>query len=128
MPDNPTILVVDDEEMVRINLLAYLEDEGYEVISAGSGEAALDLLESQTADLGIIDMRLPGMDGNELISTAKKRYPHMHFVIHTGSTEYSLPEYLMELGLSEELVMHKPLADMGVLVDKLRQLMSADCS
>jgi len=123
MPENTTILVVDDEDMVRINLVAFLEDEGFEVLSAASGEDALDLLQSSSADLGIIDMRLPGMDGNELIATAKQRYPHMHFVIHTGSTEYTLPSQLIELGLTEALVMHKPLADMGLLVDKLRGLM-----
>jgi len=123
MPEKPTILVVDDENMVRINLVAFLEDEGFEVLSAGSGEDALDLLQNNKADLGIIDMRLPGMDGNELIATAKQRFPHMHFVIHTGSTEYTLPDHLIELGLSDEQVMHKPLPDMGLLVDKLRGLM-----
>ena len=60
------ILLVDDEEIVRITLEGYLEDEGDTVISAISGEEALEMLADESIDIGIIDMRLPGIDGNTL--------------------------------------------------------------
>ena len=55
------VLVVDDEEMVRENLEAYLEDEGFNVVTASSGEDALNLLAEVSPHVGIIDMRLPVM-------------------------------------------------------------------
>lgn len=61
------ILVVDDEQMVRENLVDYLEDEGLDVISVGSAEEALNLMKTEHADIAIVDMRLPVMHGNDLI-------------------------------------------------------------
>ena len=111
------VLVVDDEIMIRINLMAYLEDEGFDVQCAESGEDALELLRSQRFDVGIIDMRLPGMDGNAFILRAHALDAHMRFIIHTGSTEYSLPNELIELGLNSRDVLLKPIADMNILVE-----------
>lgn len=111
------VLVVDDEIMIRVNLMAYLEDEGFDVQCAESGEDALELLRSQRFDVGIIDMRLPGMDGNAFILRAHALDAHMRFIIHTGSTEYSLPNELIELGLNSRDVLLKPIADMNILVE-----------
>ena len=106
------ILLVDDEEIVRITLEAYLEDEGFTVISAISGEEALEMLTDQVIDIGIIDMRLPGIDGNTLISKLNKLRPEMKFIIHTGSMGYSLPDALAGIGISDELVFKKPIKSM----------------
>ena len=111
------VLVVDDEIMIRVNLMAYLEDEGFDVQCAESGEDALELLRSQRFDVGIIDMRLPGMDGNAFILRAHALDAHMRFIIHKGSTEYSLPNELIELGLNSRDVLLKPFADMNILVE-----------
>jgi len=116
------ILVVDDEEIVRITLVAYLEDEGFSVISANSGEEALERLADQKADIGIIDMRLPGIDGNTLISKLNRIMPDMKFIIHTGSMGYSLPESLVRLGISNELVFKKPIKSMKDFVEMIRKL------
>ena len=69
------VLVVDDEEMILLNLAVFLEDDGFTVFSASSGEAALELLSRETVDVAIVDIRLPGMDGNTLILEAHKLYP-----------------------------------------------------
>ena len=80
------VLIVDDEEMVRENLEAYLEDEGFRIVTASSGEAALELLADINPDVGIIDMRLPGLSGNDFILRAHALRPHLRYLIHTGST------------------------------------------
>ncbi len=116
------ILLVDDEEIVRINLEAYLEDEGYYVLSANSGEEALDMIADQKIDVGIIDMRLPGIDGNVLISELSKLQPEMKFIIHTGSMGYSLPASLVELGISDELVFKKPIKSISKFTGMIRKL------
>jgi DNA-binding NtrC family response regulator len=97
---NNKVLVVDDEEMIRVNLTCFLEDENFTVLSAESGEEAIELLKENEPVLGIIDMRLPGIDGNAVILEAYKRYPKMAFIIHTGSSEYTIPEALASIGLT----------------------------
>ncbi len=116
------ILLVDDEEIVRITLEAYLEDEGFSVISANSGEEALEMLADQSIDIGIIDMRLPGIDGNTLISKLNKLRPEMKFIIHTGSMGYTLPDSLAGLGISDELVFKKPIKSMTKFTDMIKKL------
>jgi DNA-binding NtrC family response regulator len=115
------LLVVDDEDMIRDNLEAYLEDEGFEVIAAESGERAVELLkeEDEGPSLGVIDMRLPGIDGNEVITQAHKIWPEMLFIVHTGSSEYSLPEHLLSIGLTENNILFKPLPDMETLLGRI---------
>ena len=121
------LLVVDDEEMIRVNLECFLEDEGYDIISADSGEGALELLKSEddAPDLGVIDMRLPGIDGNETILGAHSIFPQMKFIIHTGSSEYSLPDELTHIGLSNENILLKPLPDMQTMLDTIERILES---
>lgn len=118
----PTVLIVDDEEMIRINLECFLEDEGFTVFSADSGEAALKFLSEHPCDIAVVDMRLPGIDGNSVILKAHRLYPNMRFLIHTGSSEYSLPDSLLSVGLKAEHILLKPLADMQVLLHAIETL------
>jgi CheY-like chemotaxis protein len=112
---NIKVLVVDDEGVVCSNVAAFLEDEGFTVFSAASGEEALDLLLKQKMDVAIIDMRLPGIDGDTLILKAHEIQPVLKFLIHTGSTNYSVSKSLEEIGVMNEHVFLKPLWDMSVL-------------
>lgn len=117
-----SVLVVDDEELIRVNLVAYLEDEEAEAVGTSSGEDALIILAEREFDVAIIDMRLPGMNGNELIIRANQCWPDMGFVIHTGSTEYRLPQGLSDIGLEESHVFLKPMQDMGEITQLVCQL------
>jgi two-component system alkaline phosphatase synthesis response regulator PhoP len=58
-----TILVVEDEEVVQETLAYNLQQEGYEVLSAGDGSEALQIIRSNKPDLIVLDVVLPGMDG-----------------------------------------------------------------
>jgi CheY-like chemotaxis protein len=118
------VLVVDDEEMIRVNLEAYLEDEGYEVLAADSGEAALEILKTEKVDFAIVDMRLPGIDGNIVILEARKLDPKLRVVIHTGSSEYVVPPELLEIGITQKNVLLKPLSDMKILVEMVNKLIA----
>jgi two-component system nitrogen regulation response regulator NtrX len=66
------ILVVDDEERIRVTLSNILEREGYKVISCERGEDALFILEREEVDLVLLDIRLPGMDGVEVLERITK--------------------------------------------------------
>src|SRR3990172_5730463 len=61
-----TVLVVDDEPIVRDVVIRYLEREGYATLEAADGDRAPGLLERQTPDLVVLDVMLPGTDGLEL--------------------------------------------------------------
>ena len=119
-----TILVVDDDPAVLLNTCAYLEDEGYDILQAKSGQEALATIEQNHPQIGIIDMRLPGMDGNELILKAHEQEPQMQFIIHTGSTDYILPGSLVAMGITKEQVVHKPVPDMNVFIDVIKGMLA----
>ena len=113
---NHWILIVDDETMIRENLKAYLEDEGWRVAAFEAVAPALAWLRAGGAcRVCIMDMRLPDMDGNSAIRILHQLYPDMKFLIHTGSSSYSLPEDLRAMGLDDRRVYHKPLSDMAPL-------------
>lgn len=115
------ILVIDDEESIQRSLRAYLEDEGFEVVSAESGEEGLDILARGPVDAAVVDIRLPGMDGNVFMERAHDQYPWMVFLVCTGSVGYRPPESLRGLGVGDEDVLQKPLGDMSVLVHAIRK-------
>ena len=113
---NHWILIVDDETMIRENLKAYLEDEGWRVAAFEAVAPALAWLRAGGASrVCIMDMRLPDMDGNSAIRILHQLYPDMKFLIHTGSSSYSLPEDLRAMGLDDRRVYQKPLSDMAPL-------------
>ena len=66
------ILTVEDDERIRTAVRMALEDEGWEVVEAESGEAAVELFGSQPADVVLIDLMLPGMDGFELCRSIRR--------------------------------------------------------
>jgi len=117
------VLIVDDEEMIRENLKAYLEDEGWRVAAFEAVAPALRWLREGTlCQICIMDMRLPDMDGNTAIRALHQMYPEMEFLIHTGSSSYSLPEDLRAMGLDNDRIYHKPLGDMAPLAAAVRAL------
>ncbi|MEN6508255.1 MAG: response regulator [Smithella sp.] len=120
---NIKVLVVDDEISVCSNIAAFLEDEGFTVFSVVSGEEALDLLLKQEIDVAIIDMRLPGIDGDALILKAHEVQPVLKFIIHTGSINYFISKTLEEIGVKNEQIFRKPLMDMSVLTQGILNLL-----
>src|SRR6185369_13826700 len=83
------ILIVDDEEVSLLLLENYLLSQGYVVICASNGQDALSFLNKQTVDLVISDLVMPGMDGIQLMHSAKEQHPTLPFIVLTaeGSIE-----------------------------------------
>lgn len=78
------ILVVDDEVSILQSLSAVLEDEGYAVSTAASGEEALDVINRDPPDLVLLDVWLPNMDGLAVLGELKKSLPHLPVIIISG--------------------------------------------
>jgi two-component system nitrogen regulation response regulator NtrX len=79
-----TILVVDDEESIQQTLRGILSDEGYRVVTVGSGEESLKVIEEELPDLVLLDIWLPGMDGIETLHLIKRDYPQIQVIMMSG--------------------------------------------
>jgi two-component system nitrogen regulation response regulator NtrX len=79
-----SILIVDDEKSICQSLGSILADEGYEILSAGSGEEALKIIEEEPPSLIILDIWLPGIDGIETLKVIKSLYPQMRVIMISG--------------------------------------------
>jgi DNA-binding NtrC family response regulator len=80
----PHLLLVDDEEALRSVVAERLTDQGFEVVEAASGEAALRALDGFAFDVIVSDLRLPGVDGRQVIDAALTRYPGIVAIVVTG--------------------------------------------
>ncbi|KAE9640889.1 response regulator [Pseudomonas sp. PB106] len=84
-----TILVVEDDDIVRMLIVDVLEELDFKVVEAGDGEDALKILNdlNQPVDLMMTDMGLPGMDGRELATQARKVRPSLPILFASGYAE-----------------------------------------
>ena len=78
------ILVVDDDENIRKVVIAILEDEGYTVESVGTAKEAIEKTKRKFYNIALIDIRLPDMEGIELLTKIRETTPRMRKVIVTG--------------------------------------------
>lgn len=124
MADYSTIrvLIVDDEVSIRDSIAAFLDDYGFITRSCASTEEARDLLRDEPYQVCILDLRLPGLSGEDLILLAHQRYPEMRYIIHTGSISYILPEELLSIGIRPQHVFHKPIRVLSLLVKCIKTL------
>jgi len=88
-PPPPTVLIVDDEAGLRRVVERFLVRHGYRVLSAGTAEAAYELLSSESADALLLDIHLPSMSGLALYLAIIHRWPALdgHIAIMTGDAE-----------------------------------------
>ena len=119
-----SVLLVDDDELIRECITAYLEDEGFIVHSSGSAEKALELISAYYPAVCISDMRLPGMNGEEFILRAHALSAATGFLIHTGML-YQLSDELRSIGMNADDVLLKPIHDLTKLVGKIKKIAAA---
>ena len=116
------IMIVDDERVLREAFAAYFSDRHWQPIIKGSGEEGLQLLEKESPNAALVDIRLPGMDGGEFIRRACQLKPQMAFVICTGSPEYHLPPDLQQNPQVSNHIFRKPVARLVDLENELTRM------
>jgi DNA-binding NtrC family response regulator len=84
MGENARILIIDDDENIRKVLTAILEEEGYAIESVDTGKKAIERSKRKAYNLALIDIRLPDMEGIELLTKMKDTTPKMRKIIITG--------------------------------------------
>jgi len=121
----PRLLIVDDEEQIRRLIMEFLEDyEAFDIRGAGSGEEGLQVLSQVPADLCVVDLRLPGMDGEAFILAAHGQGLCPRFLLHTGSVDHTLSDELLAVGVTDQDVFIKP-NDLERLVDRIQELLKS---
>jgi FixJ family two-component response regulator len=111
------LIIIDDEEYIRIPIQDFFEDNGWQVNPFNSAEEALEYLVTDSADCIIVDMRLPGMTGLEFIDKANSIRKGLKYVIYTGSVDFNITENLRLIGITEECVVHKPAENLSELLN-----------
>ncbi len=123
--EHPSVLVLDDEVVVRESLADYFEDCGWRVWQSASAEEALKLLEVESPEGALVDIRLPGMRGDSFIREAHRMRPSLAFVIVTGSPELCRSgdgrSYVKDLPATVERVFEKTITDLADLERTLKQ-------
>lgn len=114
-----SVLILDDDDAVRESLEYHFEDQGWITYSAASGEEALKVLANNTLDFVIVDIRLPGINGNQFIEQASNIYKNIFFLICTGSPDYAPPEKLLNHQRVASKVFTKPVSDLTALEEAL---------
>lgn len=119
----PQLMIIDDEEHIRTSLTYFFEDfDEFAIRTSHSAELALAALRRTPADLCIVDIRLPAMNGAEFIRQALREGVCGRFLLHTGSTDFQQFVNIAELGMTDEDVFLKPCDSMAML-QRIRTLL-----
>lgn len=112
------IMLVDDEERFLVTTQKLLQKQGYDIVTADSGKACLELLARQEVDVVVLDVKMPEMDGVETLKTIKQQHPLVEVIMLTGhATVESAVEGLMS-GAVDYLMKPMGIED---LIDKVKE-------
>jgi len=118
MKNNISVLIVDDEEMMRNLLEKILSREGYKIKTAEDGLTALEMQREEPSDIIITDMKMPRMNGFELLKEIKKDFPKTGTIIMTafGDT-YTVKDALL-LGADEYITKPFKSYELSMIVER----------
>ena len=102
------ILVVDDDMSVRTTFSSVLRQEGYRVTAVKNGYEAIKAIDEESFDLALVDLRMPGMDGIEVLEKIKTRRPQTRVIIFTGYGSITTAVEAMRKGATDYL--NKPFS------------------
>ncbi|MCG8632538.1 MAG: response regulator [Desulfobacterales bacterium] len=107
------ILVIDDEVYIRDSVIGFLEDFGFEVIEAENGEVGLEQFQEEKPDLILCDLRMPVMDGLEVLAQVREQDENIPIIIVSGAGNIADTVEALRLGAWDYII--KPIQDMNVL-------------
>ena len=123
MAQNFTVLVVDDEDALRSVLSTELISEGYTVDTAPDGDDAITILQQKAFDLVLLDIKMPRVDGFEVLRFIKQRYPNTKVIMLTGFAD--LKNAIESKKLGAEDFVSKPY-DLVDLLTTIERVLSAE--
>jgi DNA-binding NtrC family response regulator len=125
MSSKPKILIVDDEERFRTTMCKLLTVRGLEASAIGEGKEALKELREKSYDVIILDVRMPGMSGIQVMTELRKLDPFIEVIIMTGYASVDTAKKIMELGAYDFLL--KPY-NIDELMEKIEAAYDRKCA
>lgn len=119
MESKVNILIVDDEEIVRESLASWLEEDGYEVAAAENGPRALERLPEKDWNLAMVDLKMPGMDGIQLMDEIRKIKPETIVIIMTAYATVDTAVQAMKKGAHDYIVKPFNPEDLSLTIRKI---------
>ncbi|PTX62484.1 two-component system response regulator (stage 0 sporulation protein F) [Melghirimyces profundicolus] len=117
------VLVVDDQYGIRVLLKEVFSREGFQLYQAANGKTALDIIRAEKPNLILLDMKMPGMDGLELLRNLKKEEIDAKVIMMTAYGELDMVEEASKLGALSHFT--KPFDIVELKEEVLRQLTSS---
>jgi len=93
------LLIVDDQSGIRVLLMEVFNGDGYDTYQAANGVQALEMVQRVKPDLVLLDMKIPGMDGLEILQRMKKMNPEIKVIMMTAYGELDMLNEATELGV-----------------------------
>jgi putative two-component system response regulator len=112
------ILIVDDEETIRLALRKFLRSRGYEVEIAGSGDQAMEFLDRDSFSLMLCDVRMPGMTGVQVVPLARQKDRDLAIIMLTAVNDAATATEVLASGATDYLMKPVELADLQQAVDR----------
>lgn len=113
------ILVIDDNPEARLLLKEILTEKGYQILEAGDGEQALDVMSKSLVHMAIVDLDMPRMNGIEFSKRAKEANPAFPIIMVTAYSQFYAPAEILTSGI--DAFLQKPL-DLSRLLKAIEQL------
>ena len=117
-----TILIADDDQASRRTLELHLSEEGYAVLTAATGQEALRLAAAKNVDLLLLDLRLAGMDGFEVLTVIKEKQPTLPVVMVTAYDDMQTAIESIRLGAIDHLGKPVDLDHLDEVIDKIFEM------
>ncbi len=96
--DKKKVLIVDDQNGIRVLLVEVFSNEGYQTFQASNGRLALDIVRAESPDLVLLDMKIPGMDGLEILKHIKEINSEIKVIMMTAYGELDMIKEATDLG------------------------------
>jgi len=119
MAEKNSILVVDDEDALRTVLSSELESEGYVVGTAGDGDEAISVLQGKMFDLVLLDIKMPRVDGFEVLRFIKEKYPATKVIMLTGFADLKNAIESKKLGAEDFVSKPYDLVDLLTTIERV---------
>lgn len=116
-PPKINVLLIDDEEEFILTLARRLEFRGYRCKTAGDGESGIRFMETETFDIALIDLVMPGLSGLETLRQIKTMHQDLPVILLTGNSPVKDGMAGMRMGAFDYLI--KPV-DINALIDKIQ--------
>jgi len=113
------ILVVDDEDALRNVLSSELQSEGYSVVSAGDGDEAIAILQQKIFDLVLLDIKMPRVDGFEVLRFIKERHANTKVIMLTGFADLKNAIESKKLGAEDFVSKPYDLVDLLTTIERV---------